>query len=165
MSQEKNVMSRQRSKARRLAVQALYQWQIAGQELDSIITQFSAENAEKTTDFAYFSDLLRGVVMQQKALDERLRPQLDRAILSIDPVERAILRLATYELIERPSIPYKVIINEAVELAKTFGAEQGHRYVNGVIDKTAKIVRPLESTARKAKSKEKSRATKIMLPT
>ena len=137
-------MSRQRSKARRLAVQALYQWQIAGQDPDSIVSQFAAEHANKTVDFDYFSTLLQGVVAQLEQLDTCLRPQLDRAILSVDPVERAILRLATYELLERLEVPYKVVINEAVELAKTYGAEQGHRYVNGVLDKTAKVMRMLE---------------------
>ena len=137
-------MSRQRSKARRLAVQAIYQWQVAGQEPDSIVAQFAAEHTNKTVDFEYFSDLFQGVITNLEKLDGCLRPQLDRAILSVDPVERAILRLATYEFLERLEVPYKVVINEAVELAKTFGAEQGHRYVNGVLDKTANVMRTLE---------------------
>ena len=133
-------MSRQRSKARRLAVQALYQWQLAGQDPVDIVAQFAAEHTNKTVDFEYFSELFQGVVGSLDELDSHLRPQLDRAMLSVDPVERAILRLATYELLERLEVPYKVVINEAVELAKTFGAEQGHRYVNGVLDKTAKAL-------------------------
>ena len=140
-------MSRQRSKARRMAVQALYQWQLTGQEPTDIIAQFAEERPHQSADFTYFSDLLRGVTAQLSRLDDSLRPQLDRSILSVDPVERAILRLAAYELLERLEVPYKVVINEAVELAKTYGAEKGHRYVNGVIDKTAKVLRTEEIKA------------------
>ena len=140
-------MSRQRSKARRMAVQALYQWQLTGQEPTDIIAQFAEERPHQSADFTYFSDLLHGVTAQLSRLDDSLRPQLDRSILSVDPVERAILRLAAYELLERLEVPYKVVINEAVELAKTYGAEKGHRYVNGVIDKTAKVLRTAEIKA------------------
>ncbi len=140
-------MSHQRRKARRLTVQALYQWQIAGHTTTEIITQF-AEHASRKVDFAYFRELTEGVISQHSQLDDQLQPQLNRALSGVDPVERAILRLATYELSQRLEIPYRVIINEAVELAKRYGAEQGHRFVNGVLDKTAKVLRPQEHVVR-----------------
>jgi N utilization substance protein B len=138
-------VSRQRSKARGLATQAVYQWQIAGQDVLDIIRQFHTEHTGKKIDFDYFQVLLRGVTSQLGRLDETLTPHLDRSILSVDPVERAILRIACYELMDRPEIPYRVIINEAVEMAKLFGAEQGHKYVNGVLDKTARALRTTET--------------------
>ena len=93
---------------------------------------------------SYFQDLLRGVPTHLNELDAALSPCLDRALASVDPVERATLRLAAYELAHHPEIPYRVVINEAVELAKVFGAEEGHKYVNGVLDKLAKKLRAVE---------------------
>jgi N utilization substance protein B len=142
-------VSRQRSRSRSLAIQALYQWQIAGQDVGSIISHFMLEQDAKKFDTDYFSELVRGVPARLRDLDKALEPCVDRALESVDPVERAILRLGAYELIEHPEIPYRVVINEAVELAKTFGAEQGHRYVNGVLDKAARALRPLEAAARR----------------
>ena len=142
-------MSRQRSRSRSLAIQALYQWQLAGQDIGSIINHFMVEQDAKKFDTEYFSELVRGVPTRLDELDSALAPCVDRALESVDPVERAILRLGAYELIEHPEIPYRVIINEAVELAKTFGAEKGHRYVNGVLDKAARALRPLEASARR----------------
>jgi len=140
-------VSRQRSKARGLAVQAVYQWQIAGQPVNDIFAQFMTEHSGKKVDTDYFRDLLHGVVAHLGRIDEGLGDFLDRDIERVDPVERAILRLAAYELLEHPEVPYRVVINEAVELAKVFGAEQGHRYVNGVLDKAARRLRPLEMAA------------------
>ncbi len=142
-------MSRQRSRARSLAVQALYQWQVAGQDISEIIDHFLAEQDEKKFDSGYFGELVRAVPTRLGELDNALSTCVDRAVESVDPVERAILRLGAYELIEHPEIPYRVVINEAVELAKTFGAEKGHRYVNGVLDKAARELRPLEARARR----------------
>ncbi len=142
-------MSRQRSRSRSLAVQALYQWQMAGQDVGSIISHFMLEQDAKRFDTDYFTELVRGVPSRLRELDQALESCVDRALESVDPVERAILRLGAYELIEHPEIPYRVVINEAVELAKTFGAEQGHRYVNGVLDKAARALRPLEAAARR----------------
>lgn len=139
-------MSRERSKARSLAAQALYQWQMAGQPVSDILGQFLAEHAERKFDRDYFRDLLEGVPRHLEAIDGALAEALDRDIERVDPVERAILRLGTYELLQHPEIPYKVAINEAVELAKLFGAEQGHRYVNGVLDKTARRLRAIETS-------------------
>lgn len=142
-------MSRQRSRSRSLAIQALYQWQMAGQDVGAIINHFMIEQDGKKFDTDYFAELVRAVPARLNELDAALAPCVDRALESVDPVERAILRLGAYELIEHPEIPYRVVINEAVELAKTFGAEQGHRYVNGVLDKAARALRPLETSARR----------------
>jgi N utilization substance protein B len=142
-------VSRQRSRSRSLAIQALYQWQMAGQDVAAIINHFMLEQDAKKFDSDYFSELVHGVPARLNELDAALAPCIDRALESVDPVERAILRLGAYELIEHPEIPYRVVINEAVELAKTFGAEQGHRYVNGVLDKAARTLRPLETAARR----------------
>lgn len=142
-------MSRQRSRSRSLAIQALYQWQIAGQDVGTIIDHFMIEQDAKKFDTDYFTELVRAVPLRLTELDAALGPCVDRALDSVDPVERAILRMGTYELIEHPEIPYRVVINEAVELAKTFGAEKGHRYVNGVLDKAARAIRPLETAARR----------------
>ncbi|WP_316365060.1 transcription antitermination factor NusB [Candidatus Thiodiazotropha sp. CDECU1] len=137
-------MSEKRSQARKHAVQAIYQWQIAGQDVADIINQFLEEQDLKSFEIPYFQDLMKGVPSHLVELDELLKPSLDRAIESVDPVERAILRLGVYELSHKPEIPYRVVINEAVELAKVFGAEQGHKFVNGVLDQVAKKVRTVE---------------------
>jgi len=148
-------VSRQRSKARSLAVQAIYQWQMAGQDIADIVSHFLDENAGKKLDSDYFEELVRAVPTNLSRLDEALIDHLSRSIKSVDPVERAILRIAVYELIDHPETPYKVIINEAVELTKTFGAEQGHKFVNGVLDKVAKVLRPVEVAAVKSKKAAK----------
>jgi N utilization substance protein B len=137
-------MSEKRSQARKHAVQAIYQWQIAGQDIAEIINQFLEEQDLGNFEIPYFQELMRGVPTHLEALDELLKPALDRAIASVDPVERAILRLGAYELSHKPEVPYRVVINEAVELAKVFGAEQGHKFVNGVLDQVAKKVRAQE---------------------
>lgn len=142
-------MSRQRTQARRLAVQALYQWQMAGQDVADIMNHLLVEhdNGKNKTDVEYFRELVSAVPGNLTRLDEALQANISRPIEQVDPVERAILRLAAYELAEHPEIPYRVVINEAVELAKVFGAEQGHRFVNGVLDKTAQTLRPVETSA------------------
>ena len=137
-------MSKQRSQSRHLAVQAIYQWQVAGQNIKDIRNQFVAEQKPSSFDLDYFEVLLHGVPAHLSQLDELLGPFLDRSIESVDPVERAILRLGTYELNYQLEVPYKVIINESIELSKVFGAEQGHKYVNGVLDKLAHQVRKSE---------------------
>ena len=142
-------MSRQRSRARHYAVQALYQWQLAGQDVGDIVDQFLTGPEAPKFDPEYFRDLLRGVTTHAAELDAHLSPHVDRPIAQIDPVERAILRLGAYELAHHPEVPYRVAINEAVELAKTFGAEEGHKYVNGVLDKVARTLRAVEVAARR----------------
>ncbi len=130
--------------SRRLALQALYQWQMTGQPPHEIETQFREDENASKSDFGYFSELLRGVAGRVDELDASLSGHLERPVEAVDPVERAILRVAAYELAHRPEVPYKVIINEAVDLAKRFGAEQGHRFVNGVLDRLAVRLRPAE---------------------
>ncbi len=137
-------MTGKRSKARHHAVQALYQWQLTGQDVADIDNQFLAEQDVKAFEVPYFKELVHGVPANLHALDEQLSPLLDRSLSSVDPVERAILRLGAYELMRHPEVPFRVAIDEAVELAKIFGAEQGHKYVNGVLDKMAKKVRRSE---------------------
>jgi N utilization substance protein B len=133
-----------RRRARRTALQALYQWQVTAQEPAEIERQFLEEQDMSRVDIDYFRELLYRVPAVVGQLDARLAPLLDRPLDQVDPVERAILRLGAYELTERPEIPYRVVVNEAVEIAKVFGAEQGHRYVNAALDRLAREVRAIE---------------------
>lgn len=126
-----------RARARRRALQAVYAWQISGGEVGAVIAQFAHEQAKEIADLEYFDDLVRGVVKHRRALDEALVDYLDRAVEDVDPIERAVLRLSAYELLHRPDVPYRVVINEAIEIAKRFGSEHGHTYVNGVLDRAA----------------------------
>lgn len=137
-------MSKKRSQARHHAVQAIYQWQVAGQDIKDIRNQFVADQKPDSFELAYFETLLRGVPAHLDELDELLGPYLDRSIESVDPVERAVLRLGAFELRYQLAVPYKVVINESIELSKVFGAEQGHKYVNGVLDKLARQLRKSE---------------------
>jgi transcription antitermination protein NusB len=123
--------------SRRLAMQAIYQWQMTGQESNEIDRQFHEEADLSKADDDYFHSLLFGVVSHVEELDGTLGPYMEKTIDYIDPVERAILRCACFELAHRPDVPYRVVINEAVELTKKFGSEQGHKFVNGVLDKVA----------------------------
>lgn len=136
-----------RHRARCSAVQALYQWQITRQLPEEIESHFLADSALDDADLEYFRHLVREIPQQLQELDRRLSPHLDRSVAEIDPVERAILRLGAFELEFHPEIPYRVILNEAVELAKTYGAEHGHKYVNAVLDRVALTLRADEVTA------------------
>ena len=138
-----------RRKARRLAVQALYQWQLSENEPKSIELQFEEDNETSKVDMDYFAELLHSIPRTLEELDVLIQPEMTRAINEVDPVERAILRIATYELKYRPDVPYKVVINEAVELAKTFGGTDGHKFVNGVVDKLASSLRAAEVVQQK----------------
>jgi N utilization substance protein B len=137
-----------RSRARRRALQAVYAWQMSGSTVRSVIEQFRHEQDMQVADLEYFEDLVRGVDAHRAELDAGLAPFLDRDIEQVDPIERATLRLGAYELKHRPDVPYRVVLNEAVELAKRFGAEHGHTYVNGVLDKLAREWRAAETAAR-----------------
>ncbi len=137
-------MSHARTMARRCAVQALYQWQLTGQNVDEIYQQFLVERNMAKIDTEMFKELLTGITKELEKLDEKIQPHLDRDIAEVDPVERAVLRLGTYELMYKLEVPYRVVINESLEAVKTFGAEQGHRFVNGVLDKLAQEIRELE---------------------
>jgi len=133
-----------RSRARRRALQAIYAWQMSGTSVRSVIEQFRHEQDMQIADLEYFEDLVRGVDAHHVELDSGLAPFLDRDIEQVDPIERAALRLAAYEFKYRPDVPYRVVLNEAIELAKRFGAEHGHTYVNGVLDKLAREWRAAE---------------------
>lgn len=133
-----------RSKARRLAMQAVYQWQMTAHDAADILAQFLADEENRGIDAGYFEALVRGVVQGHAVLDALLEPTLARPLHEVDPVERAVLRLATYELQQRLDVPYRVVLNEAVALAKKFGAEQGHAFVNAALDKLARELRAVE---------------------
>jgi N utilization substance protein B len=146
-------MSRARSLARQRAMQALYQWQMTGQSPVEIDRQFMEEQDMKKVDINYFQELLNTIPQQLEELDSYAAKVLDRGIEQVDPIERAILRIGIYELKHRIDIPYRVVINEAVELAKIYGAEQGHRYINGILDKVAQQLRAIEVKAARSKQK------------
>jgi N utilization substance protein B len=146
-------MSRARSLARQRALQALYQWQMTGQDLADIDKQFMEEQDMQKVEKKYFHELLHQIPTCLSELDALSGEVLDRGIEQVDPVERAILRIGIYELKHRIDIPYRVVINEAVELAKIFGAEQGHKYINGILDKVAQKVRTIEIKAARSKQK------------
>lgn len=131
-----------RRKARKLAVQAVYSWQLSQNTFSEIEAQYLTDNDTSKVDVDYFLQLLNGVGSHYKSLDNTLSPFLDRPINELDPVELAVLRIAAYELRERLDVPYKVAINEAIELAKSFGADDSHRFVNGVLDKAVDSLRP-----------------------
>lgn len=133
-----------RRKARRFTVQALYQWQMTGTSLGEIETQFRVDNDMRKTDVTYFHELLHEIPKCINELDGIFGPYLDREIKDLDRVELAILRIGTYELSKRVDVPYKVAINEGIELAKYFGATESHKYINGILDKVAQRLRVLE---------------------
>lgn len=134
-----------RRRARRRAVQALYQWQITGQAADEILHQFLSVQNMKGVDTAYFEHLLRGVISEREGLDGALQPFLDRSLEHVDLMERVVLRIGAYELLHCPELPYRVVLDECVDLAHRFGSEQGHTYVNAVLDKAAQDWRKAES--------------------
>ena len=125
----------QRHAARRLAMQALYAWQLAGQDLPELLHDFQQDPDYAKIDRDYFETLVRGVVTNLDKLDEQLKPWLDRSLEQIDPIELSILRLAVFELEQRMEVPYRVVINEAVSLTKKFGAADAYKFVNGVLDR------------------------------
>lgn len=134
-----------RSRSRRRALQAVYAWQLSGANERDIIGQFAHEQAHEVADLEYFEDLVRGVMRHVQELDTALLDHLDRKVDEVDPIERAALRIAAYELLHRPDVPYRVVINEAIDSTKRFGSEHGHTYVNGVLDKAAAVLRGVEA--------------------
>lgn len=131
-------------RARKLALQALYQWLISGHELCEIEAQFRVANNMVRVDSDYFCRILYGVPQHLAALEEHFTPFLDRPIDSLNPVELTVLRLGAFELYHCPEIPYRVVLDESVSLAKEFGSQEGHRYVNGVLNNLAKQARSVE---------------------
>jgi transcription antitermination protein NusB len=133
-----------RSRARRRALQAVYAWPLSGRDIGQIRADFANEQDMQAADIDYFDSLTLGVAANLRQLDEGLSAFLDRTIDEVDPIERAVLRLAAFELKHRLDVPYRVVLNEAVEVAKRFGSEFGHTYVNGVLDKLAGQWRTVE---------------------
>lgn len=142
-----NTLAAERRKARHYGMQALYQWHMAGASLAAIEAEFRADYDFSHVDLEYFQDLLHGVPACVDELEATLEPLLDRKLSDLDPIERTLLRMGTYELARRPDVPYKVVINEAVALARKFGATDGHKYINGVLDKVARQLRKVEIAA------------------
>ncbi len=147
MSSKPNVWARR--KARRALVQAVYQWQLSASSMSAIRDDFYAGDALKKADTQFFDAILKLVMSQAGELDEAYAGLLDRPAEQLDQVERAILRLATAEFAHRIDVPYLVVIDEYVELAKTFGAQDSHKYVNGVLDRLAAKLRTIEVEAAK----------------
>ena len=133
-----------RQRARRRALQALYQWQITRQEAGEILRQFRQTQDFSQVDGNFFESLLRGVISEQAELDKSLQPFLDRPMGQVDIMEQAVLRIGAWELLHCPEVPFRVVLNEAIDLSHRFGAEQGHAFVNGVLDKAARVWRPGE---------------------
>ncbi len=152
---ESQQLIAKRRVARRLAMQGVYQWLITGNEFQEIYLYFQEEHelAEdfRKSDAAFFHKLLRSAMESGDVLENRLAPFLDRKLSQVDPIEHAVLRVATCELLNHLETPYKVVVNEYVNLAKKYGAEQAHKFVNGVLDKVAMDIRTLEVSAERRK--------------
>lgn len=144
-SMTKSGMAKARGKSRRLAMQAIYQWQMTGDSITDIKQQFSEENNMAKLDAEFFSQAVSGVASSISELDPLLEKFMSRTTESVDPVERAILRLATYEFINRLDVPYRVVLNEAVNITKEYCSEKSHTFVNAVLDKVAKEIRQTET--------------------
>jgi len=136
--------ARARSRARRLALQGLYQWQLSGTPAQEVIAQLLADQNARDTDVDYFRMLLRDTVSDCVALEQQYGSYLDRPAVQLDPIERSILLLGTYELRSCLEVPYRVVLNEAVELSKKFGAEDSHKYINAVLEKVCAELRTTE---------------------
>ena len=138
---------KKRKHARDKALQALYQWQLSGEDLDWIKQHYLEEQGVSSGDEAYFLELLYQIPAEVEQLDETYRKFMTHTEDRLDPIECNILRIATYEFLHHLEIPYKVVINEAVKLAKTYGADEGHKFVNGVLDPLSRQIRELETSS------------------
>ncbi|MEC8951232.1 MAG: transcription antitermination factor NusB [Pseudomonadota bacterium] len=143
MNSRPRIPLAQRRKARRLVLQALYQWLMSGSDPLVISKQYREETLGKV-DWNYFEEVFSEIPGATQKLNESLEPLLDRELVALDPIEKALLYLGTFELANRIDVPYRVVINECVELAKIFGATDSHKYINGVLDKLASELRPAE---------------------
>lgn len=142
-----NTLAAERRKARHYGMQALYQWHMAGAPLSDIEAEFRADYDFSHVDLEYFQALLHDIPACVDELDAALEPLLDRRLDELDPIERTVLRMGMFELTRRIDVPYKVVINEEVALAKKFGATDSHKYINGVLDKAARELRKVEIDA------------------
>jgi len=139
------ISMRARVKARQNAVQALYQHHMTGKGIREILKEFETNERQlKNVDKAFFKTLVTGIIELKSDLDKHIEAHLDRPLIELDPIELAVLHLGCYELEHQPEVPWKVVVNESVELAKLFGAEQSHKYINGVLDKMAQDLRTAE---------------------
>ncbi|QIB66149.1 transcription antitermination factor NusB [Kineobactrum salinum] len=146
-SKPRNILAAERHKARHYALQALYQWYMAAAPLGRIETEFRTDYDFAHVDLEYFQALLHGVPATVDELEAVIGPLLDRKLDDLDPIERSLLRMGVFELMQRIDVPYKVVINESVSLAKKFGATDGHKYINGVLDRAAHQLRKPEIDA------------------
>lgn len=144
-------MAGSRKVAREFTLQGLYAWLVGGADVTLIASNLKEDEQFKRADEDYFRTLLYGVLKEEDLLSSRLAPLLDRPIADLSPIERSILLLGAYELAHCPDVPWRVIINEGVELAKKFGGTDGHKYINGVLDKLAQDVRAVEIEAAKGR--------------
>ncbi len=143
------VSAAARGRARRIAMQAIYQWQITENPLHIIEAECHSENDMENVDTEYFSELFRGVVKSKDDLDAQYEPFLVGLTLDqVDPISQAILRYAVYEFKQRVDVPYRVVINEAINLAKKYGAADSHKFINGILDKAAVRLREAEVSAK-----------------
>jgi len=133
-------------------LQALYQWQISGSSISQVEAEFRSDHDFDRIDAAYFGELFRQIPKEVTELDQDIEPFLDRAIADVDPVEMNLLRMGVYEFKHRPDVPYRVVINEAVELAKLFGGTDGHKYINSILDKLSLRLRAAEARKKHYKS-------------
>jgi transcription antitermination protein NusB len=146
--------SRARSLSRRLALQALYQWQLTGQTFSELRNQYAEDEGYPEVDAEYFVLLLQGVVEDVAELDTLLGEWIDRPVAQLDPIEHAVLWIGLEELRRHPEVPYRVALNEAVELAKKFGATEGHKFINAVLDRAARRLRAAEQAATPGPARE-----------
>lgn len=138
-----------RRHAREYALQAMYQWQITQTPITDLEFQFLTQEIKKKTDLDYFKELIHAIPHQCNEIDNNLIPYLRRPLEELDPIELAVLRIAAYELAKRLDVPYRAVINEALELTKKFGSIEGYKFVNGVLDHAAKKWRSTEINAEK----------------
>ncbi len=147
MARRTDRAGRARSVSRKFALQALYQWQLTGQTVAELRNQYAQDDGFGEADAEYFRALIEGATRSRESLDTELGTLLDRPVAQLDPVEHAILLMGLFELHEQPEVPYRVVINEGVELAKRFGATDGHKFVNAVLDRAARTLRSAEQAA------------------
>jgi N utilization substance protein B len=147
-AKQNNPAKSMRHRARELAMQGIYEWRLSGKSAALIEKATRDEKSLGRYDVEFFGQLLNGAIAQNETLSAQFAPHLDRAVNELSPVEYSVLLLGAYELIHHPEVPYRVVINEAVELAKTFGGSDGHKFVNGVLDKLAAQVRATEVAAK-----------------
>lgn len=141
----KNFRPKARYFARRLALQAIYQWQVANTPIETLEIEFLNDPNMEKADIHYFREILRGVIQKHTQLDQQMEPFLNRPISDVNLIELTVLRIAIYELLQRFDVPYRVILNEALELTKQFGTIEGYKFVNGALDKIAKQLREQET--------------------